>query len=402
MSRVLLAWELGAHLGHIDRLAPLAQELQRRGHEPVLLLRDLSRAQSRVMTEGLWVGQAPVWLPRLTHPPRIGNHAAVLAEAGWMDAQGLAGLVQGWRNAFDLLRPDLLVCDHAPTALLAARGRFAGPVWAVGTSFELPPPGPAFPPFAFWEPVAPDPIGAAETQVLQPVQAALRLLGDAPLTHLGEVYEGARRALATVPLLAHYRGYGTETPFCGPIWRGDAGAVPDWPERVGPRVLAYLDPNQPTFGPVTAALAELRWPVLLHARGMGPQAAARLAGAGLGVSAGPLRMDALLPTTQIVVHHGGLGTASAALAAGCAQLLLPTQMEQLMLARRLESAGLARAAVAADVARATSIDWKGLLRQVADPTLRKRAQQAALDLQDKDPARTVADIAARIESSLQR
>jgi len=91
MARVLLAWELGANLGHIDRLLVLAGALRERGHALSFVLRDLSRVQPRLVTQGYTVGQAPVWLPRLANPPRLGNYSAVLASAGWLDATGLAG-----------------------------------------------------------------------------------------------------------------------------------------------------------------------------------------------------------------------------------------------------------------------------------------------------------------------
>ena len=46
MSKILLAWELGADYGHVMRFATLARELTRRGHEPVLVLKDLTHAEA--------------------------------------------------------------------------------------------------------------------------------------------------------------------------------------------------------------------------------------------------------------------------------------------------------------------------------------------------------------------
>lgn len=45
MSRILIAWELGADYGHISTFLPIALEMKRRGHEPILVLRDLCGAE---------------------------------------------------------------------------------------------------------------------------------------------------------------------------------------------------------------------------------------------------------------------------------------------------------------------------------------------------------------------
>jgi len=46
----------------------------------------------------------------------------MLANFGFLDRAGLTGMARAWRELYRLVRPDLLVIDHSPTALLAARG----------------------------------------------------------------------------------------------------------------------------------------------------------------------------------------------------------------------------------------------------------------------------------------
>lgn len=121
------------------------------------------------------MGQAPIWLPHMANPPRLGNYASVLAAAGWLDPAGLAALVCAWRTWLDLLQPDLLIADHAHTALLAARGRGL-PVWAVGNSFELPPPGAHFPEMAWWDPAAEARCADDDARLLLSTNQALALL----------------------------------------------------------------------------------------------------------------------------------------------------------------------------------------------------------------------------------
>jgi hypothetical protein len=342
MARVMLAWEMGANLGHIDRLLVLARALRARGHEAVFVLRDLSRAQPRIAAEGFTLGQAPVWLPRLANPPQLGNYTAVLANAGWLDAAGLAGLLCGWRTWFDLLRPEVLVCDHAPTALLALR-TLAWPmqVWAIGSSFEIPPTrAGVFPAFAAGDARAVAACAGHDAALLQPANAALGLLGAAPMQQLTEVFGPVRRVLTTLPELAHYAGYGAEVTWAGPSYAGDSGLEPQWPAAGGRRAFVYLDPGHAAFEPVMKALQACGLSAIVHAKGLAPAAASRLGTPQLRFEAQPLRMDAVVRQADLVVSHGGQGTLAAAALAGKPQLLLPQHIEQAMAARRVAAAGL--------------------------------------------------------------
>ncbi|MBX6324294.1 MAG: hypothetical protein IRY94_20985, partial [Rhodospirillaceae bacterium] len=61
MSRFLLAWELGRGYGHLAGLMALADELARRGHEPVLAVRDRAAAAVVMAGRPYALLQAPVF-----------------------------------------------------------------------------------------------------------------------------------------------------------------------------------------------------------------------------------------------------------------------------------------------------------------------------------------------------
>ena len=395
MSRILAVWELGANMGHIDRLLVTARALRARGHDVRLLLRDLSRAHARVAVEGFAMGQAPVWLPRMAHPPRLGNFAAVLAAAGWLDAPGLAGLVCGWRDAFALARPDAVICDHAPTALLALRGTGITP-WAVGDSFVLPPPGAAFPPLQHDAAEAAR-CPAYDATVLAPVNRALALLGEPPLPGLTDLFVPAHKALLGLPELAHFDGYPAGTTWAGPSYAGDIGGVPCWPAGDGPRVFAYLDPSHPEFNKTMAALKALNVVALVHAKGLALEAAQRLAGPRLRFEAAPLQMDATVAAADVVVSHASLGTATAAVLAGKAQLLLPSHAEQALVARRLVQGGLG---LQVALGRA-GVDVQALLgRLLHDTAFADAARTLATRHAGASPQRTGERLADLVQTTL--
>ena len=49
------------------------------------------------------------------------TYADLLLNIGFGDGEAFTVHLHAWRNLFELVQPDLLVCDHSPTALLAAR-----------------------------------------------------------------------------------------------------------------------------------------------------------------------------------------------------------------------------------------------------------------------------------------
>ena len=122
MSRILYAWELGMGYGHVGSVLPLAMRLQERGHEIVFALRDLSHAERFLGRRGFALLQAPVWMGDKRGPELPVSYADMLANFGFPDRAGLTAMVRAWRGLYALVRPDLLMIDHGPTALLAARG----------------------------------------------------------------------------------------------------------------------------------------------------------------------------------------------------------------------------------------------------------------------------------------
>lgn len=396
MSRVLAVWEMGASMGHIDRLANTARALRGRGHEVTFLLRDVSRAHGRIAADGFRLGQAPVWLPQMANPPRLSNYTAVLAAAGWLDPAGLAALVCAWRTTFDLLQPGLLIADHAPTALLAARGR-PFPVWAVGNSFELPPPGPHFPPMAWWDASAAARCAGDDARLLHTANQALALLGDPPLPRLTALFDHAHLALASLPELNHYGVYPDSFALPGAGYLGDSGVPPVWPEGGGKRAFVYLSPTHADFRAVIAALQAQGWVALVYAHGLSDEAALRLGGPTIRFERSMVQTDAAVAAADVVISHASLGLVCAAALAGKPQLVLPTHMEQTMVAHRVMNAGIGLVAAAGSDAAAIGLRLRQLLET---PAIGAAASALALRRQALRPAPSGERLADLIEASM--
>jgi hypothetical protein len=108
-----------------------------RGHEIIFALRELSRATRFFDLSETTLVQAPVWLRRSRLPPSL-SYAEILNRVGYLDADDLTALLGGWQELLRMVKPDLMIAEHSPTALIAARLEGVRRV-TLGTGFETPP-----------------------------------------------------------------------------------------------------------------------------------------------------------------------------------------------------------------------------------------------------------------------
>lgn len=129
MSRILLCWELGADYQHLSTLQSIARFYQGRGFDVWIAARDVSKLKRLFSDVKIHIVAAPyvdssAELGLDKQAPR--SYADLLRRSGFHHADALSGLVSAWRSLFSLIKPDLILCDHAPVALLASRGLMKG------------------------------------------------------------------------------------------------------------------------------------------------------------------------------------------------------------------------------------------------------------------------------------
>ncbi|MFJ1755837.1 nucleotide disphospho-sugar-binding domain-containing protein [Kitasatospora sp. NPDC088134] len=167
--------------------------------------------------------------------------------------------------------------------------------------------------------------------------------------------------------------------------------VPDWAlaapagERVcvllgvwGARLLAEGGRLADTVAAIAAAVAGPGREVLVllppeHHLGLGELPA------GVRVH-GPLPLDLVLPGSVAVVHHGGNGTALAAVARGVPQLVLPAERPELaVFGQQVAAAGVGRLLTAADGDPLAALP-AALAEVIADPAYRKAAEAVGAEV----------------------
>ena len=336
MARVLIAWELGEAFGHLARCLRLAQGLVARGHGVTLVLKDVRLPGGQGPAPGITVLPAPL-TPQAgagSSPPA--NYADVLRVSGFADAGDVAARLYAWQGLFSLVRPDVLVADYAPTALLAAR-LASIPHLSIGNGFAIPPDLAPWPSIRPWETVTNQALTTAEARLDCVLDAAQKALGHTTTVRMRDLF-GAHDILDTFAELDHY-GARTQGRYVGPIVSVPQSLRVAWQSREGPKVLAYLRPAVPGFTAVLQALACLDAEVLCVAPGMKPEMAKRCATRRLRIALTPVDLAPLFEHANLAVGYGNSGFSTQALLAGMPLAMRPRHVEQALFAHRVEALG---------------------------------------------------------------
>lgn len=404
MGRILFIWELGAGYGHMVRFLPLALKLRERGHEVIFTLRDLSHAEIIIGRHGFPLLQAPVWLPRITglpNPPL--NYAEILQRFGFLDPSGLTGMTKAYQNLFELVKPALLVIDHAPTALLASQGAGIRRC-LIGSGFSSPPRKSPMPNMRPWIDVSEQRLIMSEQKVVSVINNVLSGLGSRPLHILSDLFNVEEDFLCTFPELDHYQDRG-KAHYWGPIldlqggiplrnesYRPQPKARIEGPTEGNKKIFAYLKPRYRDFEKIVQELHTLPYTTLIHAPGISEDFINKYQSKNLSFSLQPIHIGQAREWCDLAICHAGHGTVPAMLLAGRPLLMLPMHLEQYLLSLNVVNYG-AGLLVNPEL---QNHDYRGLINQLLKvPSFAERAQSFAEKYADFNSSMQVEDIVKR-------
>lgn len=231
MARILFCWELGGALGHLSTLQTLALQLHALGHELHLATSGAMTARALGMPVSLHA--VPAWRPSKKAAGSVRTYAHVLRNVGYGDPTQLAFQLRAWRETLQQVRPDVLVCESSPTALLAARGMNI-PTINLGTGFSIPPRVYPLPDLHHWEPDSGNSFATDEDSLTATINAVLKSEQLAPLSRLYEIFETTGTAVCSVPELDAYSDRPPDS-YVGEVARlpGLRMAWPSSPGKIG-------------------------------------------------------------------------------------------------------------------------------------------------------------------------
>ena len=244
MKHIVLAWELGGGNGHLDRLKALAARLLSYGYRVSFITCNLNRTLRCFSDLPVSCFQAP----RLQTPARFLEQTPayihILHNSGYGDIESCNQFIPAWYALISCLKPDMLIADHAPTALLVTREMGICRI-NYGDGFTCPRPSAPLPFLS--RSVTRVQIIEDEKQVLENCNEVLSCMGLQPLDYLGELYEVDETFLLTIPELDHL-GKRHQVHYCGGLPAKRRGVNPVWPaHRGGFKLFVYLQQFDEAF-----------------------------------------------------------------------------------------------------------------------------------------------------------
>ena len=392
MSRALLAWEFGGDLGHARRAVAIARQLRELGHETAFAFLDLGSLEP-ADAAGIPCVQAP-HLPFSQDPdPSPLNISHVLLNLGFGDAAALAGALAGWKSLIRLLEPDAIVCDYAPTALLAGRAAQL-PCIAVGSGFSLPPRGDPMPSLRSWTPSDPEVLARLDAHLMAAVRKAWTSAhGDnAPPERAGDVFAADTQLVCAWPELDPF-GARAEVEYLGPQRDTAQAQVVRWNTDARPRVFAYLKPRDPRFQAILEGIGRMAGEAIVAAPGISDPAGRSFLEGRLRVVPAAVDVEAMADA-DLWVSHGSAGITAAGMRLGVPQALLPLQLEQYLVSRRAAENDVARCL---DPATAMPDLAQFLLAVLADDAVKRAVAESRALLASRVPASVGERIALALE-----
>lgn len=375
MATVLCVWEQGANLGHLSNLRPSIEIALQLGHRVVLAARELHRVPEALA--GLRLELLPAPFKQNAQPADQSaflSFTHVLARQCFSSVTELEMYLRAWSHIFELVKPDLVIYDHSPTALIASVGRPFRKI-AVGTGFTHPPlplPGAPFAPFSTTTLNADllSRLVADDAWLLSLVNQARTRLQWAPMPSLADIYRQVDECfLMTWPELDHF-GARPGQPYLGTLLPA-VHPPPVWPAGSGPRVFGYLQ-NFPSLDKLLRGLQAAGVRALLWVTDL-PQALRQTYASERIIFLERLvDLRGVAAQADGAITHANHGTVSSLMIAGLPQLLIPRHQEQLQLAHRLVEQG--SALIAYQDQSAFDQEIQTLL---TNPTLRAQASALA-------------------------
>ncbi len=398
MGRIVFAWEFGSGLGHIQYDLPLAKELQARGHEVICIMKHVIDAGRILGQYGIKVLQAPVWQVKVKKLENTYNYAEALFNQGYLIEGGLASMTKAWRNLLGFIKPDILIADHAPTALIAARGTSIKTM-LYGTGFFSPPIQKNMPSIMPWNRAPEGLIEHSERKAVEIINAVLGEIGSPLLVNLSDLFEVDENILATFQELDHYQER-KEAKYWGPVISLPGGEVPKWPEQSRARkIFCYLKPHDPHFKEILTVLKQVDATCIIFTPGLSQEGKNDFQASNIVFSENPLDMHQVCKECDLVICHAGHGTIAITLLYGKPLFLVPEhgQLEQVLIAHNLAKQKLG---IAMYTSQKTNEYKMNIERVLSQPQYVEHARKFAEKYSKYDPVKQVCDIADRFEELL--
>jgi UDP:flavonoid glycosyltransferase YjiC (YdhE family) len=332
MLGALLAWEGGSGRGHVVPLRTIAEAVSDRFTFDAALCRLDFKDELAAFCEPV---QGP-WLPysgeyrKSQGDPVTATWGEFLADIGFRRPEILRESIGWWQGVMRECEISLVIGDHAPCALLAARG-LGIPSVAIGGGYWLPPSNmetfpvllPRFSRRLY-----------DEAETVDIINSVVPEFGIPELKRLPEVYVASDQLVFSLEMLDPYTEWRTQ-PLLPPIIGGTVE-----PTSGGDEIFIYFSTTEKSDRGLMEAIGNLGVPARAFIPGIDDQAAENLTRLGVHVERSAVPVDLVAKRSRLMINAAQHGTLCMGLAAGLPQVAVPQQREQVYNAEAAERRGV--------------------------------------------------------------
>jgi UDP-N-acetylglucosamine transferase subunit ALG13 len=299
--------------------------------------------------------------------------------------------------------PDLIVIDHAPTALISLRGT---PVKTVlyGTGYFSPPKLSPMPSLMPWVQAPEGLMESSETKAVKVINKALSQLQAPPLQKLSDLFAVDEDFLITFKELDHYE-IREPARYWGPVLDLPEGLNPSWPDRFTKKIFCYLKHDNPHFENLLYALKRIKAAIIIYAPGTSEKLMQETQTPNITFVQEHVNMHNVCDECDLVICQAGIGTVVTSLLYGKPLLVIPghNHLEQVLTARNVIrlKAGLAILKQSQEV-QAVNGYQAAVLRLLNEPQFHEQAASFAEKYKDFDPDTQMSQIADRCEEIMNK
>jgi len=346
VSRILLCWELGTDYQHLLSLQSIARFYQGKGYDVWVAARDVSKLKRLFADVEINIVAAPfadssAELGLDKQAPR--SYADLLRRCGYHHSDALLGLVSAWRSLYSFIKPELILFDHAPTALLSARGPSVNgnaiPKIAVGMPFSVPddnrPAGVFFP-----GDLAKNDIIRYEDDLVKVVNKVCIEFSIPRINNLADLFSDLDKCIfQTYSELNHY-GYRSaeqrhKTSYVGasiPV----ASEAAVFPHFKGPKIYCHVKGSAET-SVLLKTLQAIECSAIVLVDGIPDSIIKAHQSKHILYIDKPVSMRDVLDKSTFAILNGGINSVSLFMKAGIPVGLFPLHIEQFLMAKRVEA-----------------------------------------------------------------
>lgn len=341
-KHLVYCWELGAGFGHVTRINSICNDESLSGARFSFILKDVTKSSLIAKCDHKNLFAAPIASRNLKELSP--NFSHIMHRSGWDSPASAQYLICAWLNLFELIKPDLLILDHAPSAAIAAK--IAGFDFRhIGNGFEIPPSAKPMPSILRWQKTPTIELNKCDNALNRVINSVFKYFGkEQESIEISQLFSPENSLIVGSPLSDHYGKRTSKWRYLNLTSTVAPSLQSPNVRKQGkkPSLFFYLNGDISNIADYLITYSH-HFNMLGYLNNAPAGVIAKLESAGIECLKQMANLEQLLPMVDLVLCHGGAGTIAQALKAQKPMVLMPVHAEQMMSSYQLQHQKLALA-----------------------------------------------------------